>query len=57
MMGNTSDLLSSFATDIGLEVVDRVKALGFFEAGTVNDEPGILKSAREAGLKLLSAPR
>lgn len=54
MMGNTSDLLSSFAADIGLEVVTVVKALGFFEAGTVKNDPTVLGRAREAGQKLLA---
>ncbi|MFP4407863.1 MAG: flavodoxin family protein [Spirochaetaceae bacterium] len=53
MMGNTSDLLSSFAADVGLAVVASVKALGFFEAGSVAYYPATLDSAREAGRKLL----
>lgn len=57
MMGNTSDLLSSFAEDIGFELVERVKALGFFEAGSVNQDPTVLRQAREAGHKLLSGPK
>lgn len=56
MMGNTSDLLSSFAADIGFQVVENVKALGFFEAGSVKEDLATLESARQAGLKLLNRP-
>ena len=54
MMGNTSDLLASFAADIGLDVVASVKALGFFEAASVESDPATLDSAWEAGQKLLA---
>jgi hypothetical protein len=57
MMGNTSDLLSSFAADVGLELVASVKALGFFEAGSVKSDHATLASAREAGRKLLGSHR
>lgn len=55
MMGNTSALLRAFASDIGLEVVASVKALGFFEAGSVAGAPQVLEEARAAGRQLLGA--
>ena len=53
MMGNTSVLLTDFALDIGLEVVDAVKALGFFEAGRVKTAPLVLQRAEQAGEELV----
>lgn len=56
MMGHTSDLLAAFASDIGLEVVASVKALGLFEAGRAKERPATLEDARQAGLTLLNQP-
>jgi multimeric flavodoxin WrbA len=55
MMGNTSALLTDFAIDIGLEVTDSFKALGFFEAGSVRDDFVVLEEAEQVGEKLLAA--
>lgn len=55
MMGNTSKLLTSFAEDIGLPVVAAVKALGFFEAGSVKDSPHYIDEAERAGAALREA--
>ncbi len=55
MMGNTSALLTDFAIDIGLDVTDSFKALGFFEAGSVRDDDTVLEEAEQAGIKLLEA--
>jgi multimeric flavodoxin WrbA len=52
-MGNTLSLLTDFAQDIGLDVVDSVKALGFFEAGSIKNDPSILRQAEMAGKKLV----
>jgi len=53
MMGNTSVLLTDFARDIGFEVIDVVKVLGFFEAGRVKTEPLVLQRAEQAGEELV----
>lgn len=53
MMGNTLTLLTSFAGDIGLSVVDSVAGLGHFEAGRVADDGALLERARAAGEKLV----
>lgn len=55
MMGNTSELLTSFSTDIGLSVVSVVKALGFFEAGAVTGSASDMDLARDAGISLSEA--
>ena len=57
MMGNTSILLSDFACDIGLDLIDTVKALGFFEAGSVKTAPAVLADAERAGRELLKGLR
>lgn len=52
-MGNTLTLLSDFSRDIGLDVVDSVKALGFFSAGSINSDNSILLQAELVGEKLV----
>lgn len=53
MMGDTLSLLSSFARDIGLELVDSVKALGCFAAGSIEANKEALHQAELAGQTLL----
>lgn len=53
LMGNTLTLLTDFSRDIGLEVVDSVKALGFFSAGSINTDRAVLQQAKLSGQKLL----
>jgi len=53
MMGNTLSLLSDFARDIGLEVVDAVQARGFFAAGSVKTDGAVLRRAENAGERML----
>ena len=48
-MGNTLTLLTDFAKDIGLNVVDSVKALNCFEAGSIEKEKAALTDAESAG--------
>lgn len=57
MMGNTLTLLSDFAGDIGLDVVDTVKALGFFEAGCVAGASSVMEQAESVGRALVSRLR
>lgn len=52
-LGNTLSLLTDFSKDIGLEVVDSISALGFFEAGRIEDDPGFLQKAEMVGQNLL----
>ena len=52
-MGNTLTLLTDFAKDIGLNVVDSVKALNCFEAGSIQKEKAALKDAEAAGQRFL----
>mgnify|MGYP001822310149 FL=1 len=52
-MGNTLTLLTDFAKDIGLNVVDSVKALNCFEAGSIQKEKAALTEAEAAGQRLL----
>lgn len=54
-MGNTLLLLTDFAKDIGLDVVDSVKGLGFFEAGSIQADKTLLHTAETVGQKLLDA--
>lgn len=54
LAGNTLPLLTDFATDIGLEVVDSVLAAGFFAAGSLGASATLLRRAEEAGQKLLA---
>lgn len=53
MMGNTLTLLTDFAKDIGLEVAGSVKAMGFFEAGSIQSDQAILAEAEGIGRRLL----
>jgi multimeric flavodoxin WrbA len=57
MMGNTLTLLTDFAKDIGLDVAGSVKAMGFFEAGSIQGDQAILAEAVEAGRSLLEQMR
>jgi len=57
MMGNTLALLTDFSRDIGLDVVDSVKAIGFFAAGSVRDDAEVLLQAEAAGQKLAAGLR
>ena len=52
-MGNTLTLLSSFARDIGLELVDSIAALRCFEAGSIKHEKAVLQQAEQMGMKML----
>ena len=52
-MGNTLSLLTDFAKDIGLDVPESVKALGCFEAGSIQDKQTILEDAESAGERFL----
>jgi multimeric flavodoxin WrbA len=52
-MGNTLTLLTDFAKDIGLNVVDSVKALNCFEAGSIEKEKAALTDAESAGQRFL----
>ncbi|MDT8418940.1 MAG: flavodoxin family protein [Desulfuromonadales bacterium] len=52
-MGNTLTLLTAFAGDIGLTVVDSVKALNCFEAGSIQKELSAITAAESAGQQLL----
>jgi len=52
-MGNTLTLLTSFANDIGLNVLESVKALNCFSAGSIQNNKKSLADAEAAGLKLL----
>jgi multimeric flavodoxin WrbA len=52
-MGNTLTLLTDFAKDIGLNVVDSVKALNCFEAGSIQKEKAALTDAESAGQRFL----
>ncbi len=52
-MGNTLTLLTDFAKDIGLNVVDSVKALNCFEAGSIEKEKVALTAAESAGQRFL----
>jgi multimeric flavodoxin WrbA len=52
-MGNTLTLLTDFAKDIGLNVVDSVKALNCFVAGSIQKEKAALTDAESAGQRFL----
>ncbi|MDG5468705.1 flavodoxin family protein [Deltaproteobacteria bacterium IMCC39524] len=56
-MGNTLTLLTDFAKDIGLNVVDSVKALNCFEAGSIQKEKAALTDAEAAGQRFLQQLR
>ncbi len=51
-LGNTLSLLTDFSKDIGMDVSDSVKALGFFEAGSIKADHYLLQKAETAGKKL-----
>ena len=52
-MGNTLSLLSNFARDIGLVVVDTLQALSCFEAGSIQNQKDLLFEAESLGRTLL----
>lgn len=52
-MGNTLTLLTDFSNDIGLEVIESVKGLGYFEAGSIASDQNFLQEAELAGQRLL----
>jgi len=52
-MGNTLTLLTDFAKDIGMEVPESVKALGCFEAGSIQKEQALLENTESAGERFL----
>jgi multimeric flavodoxin WrbA len=52
MMGNTLSLLTDFSKDIGLDVIESVKGLGFFEAGSIKADHNLLQKAEMTGQKL-----
>ena len=51
-MGNTLSLLTDFSKDIGIDVIDSVKALGFFEAGSIKADHKLLQKAETVGQNL-----
>ncbi len=51
-MGNTLSLLTDFSKDIGMDVIASVKALGFFEAGSIKADHALLEKAETTGQKL-----
>lgn len=51
-MGNTLSLLTDFSRDIGLDVIEAVKGLGFFEAGSIKADHNLLQKAEMTGQKL-----
>jgi len=51
-MGNTLSLLTDFSRDIGLDVIEAVKGLGFFEAGSITADHNLLQKAEMTGQKL-----
>lgn len=51
-MGNTLSLLTDFSKDIGMDVTDSVKALGFFEAGSIKVDYNLLQKAETIGQNL-----
>ena len=54
-MGNTLSLLTDFTKDIGIDVIASVKALGFFEAGSIKADHKLLEKAETAGQSLLDS--
>jgi len=53
MMGNTLTLLTDFARDIGLELIESVGVLGCFAAGSIEMNSEALHRAEQAGQALL----
>lgn len=51
-MGNTLSLLTDFSNDIGVDVIASVKALGFFEAGSIQADHNLLEKADTVGQSL-----
>jgi multimeric flavodoxin WrbA len=53
-MGNTLSLLTDFSKDIGMDVTDSIKALGFFEAGSIKVDQTLLQKAETIGQNLFN---
>ena len=53
-MGNTLSLLTDFSQDIGIDVIDSIAGLGFFEAGSIKADHNILQKAEAAGQNLFA---
>lgn len=51
-MGNTLSLLTDFSKDVGIDVIDSLTGLGFFEAGSIKADHNLLQKAEIAGQKL-----
>ena len=51
-LGNSLSLLTDFSKDIGMDVTDSVKALGFFEAGSIKVDHNLLQKAETTGQNL-----
>jgi len=51
-MGNTLSLLTDFSNDLGIDVIASVKALGFFEAKSINADQDLLQKAATVGQNL-----
>ena len=51
-MGNTLSLLTDFSKDIGLDVIESVEGLGFFEAGSIKADHNLLQKAEMTVQKL-----
>ena len=51
-MGSTLSLLTDFSRDIGLDVIESVEGLGFFEAGSIRADHNLLQKAEKVGQKL-----
>jgi multimeric flavodoxin WrbA len=49
MMGSTLSLLNDFSRDLGFDVVASVKAIGHFDAGSVDGDPAVMDQAEKAG--------
>lgn len=52
MAKDTAALLTTVARDLGFKTVDEVRAAGFFEAGCVLNDAGVMERAGIAGKKL-----
>lgn len=48
-MGNTLSLLTDFSEDIGLDVIESLKGLGFFEAGSIKADHTLMQKAEMIG--------
>lgn len=53
-MGNTLTLLTNFSKDIGLDVIESLEGLGYFEAGSIKADHDFIQKAELAGQKLFA---